>query len=338
MIWLALSSCRPDERRFVPDVSDIEVDLELRRFEQDLFAIDTGDVAAGLEELEARYPAFSDVFFGRVLRSVDPQVAPEGHPAYVRGFLQHPAVRRLHDTTQVVFADLSREEAAFREAFQFFRYYFPGEPTPDVTTFISEYTVAAFIYGEEDDYSLAVGLDFFLGENYPYQQYNPGNPNFSGYLVRTFNRDHLVLKTLQPLVDDLLGDPPGDRLLDLMVHNGKKMYILDQLLPYAPDTVKLEMTPEQVAWLQDNELEMWAYFLQEDLFYSSNYQMIRKFVDYSPHSPGMPPEAPGRTANWVGWQVVKAYMRRFPETTLTQLIERRDAQEILDASRYKPEG
>ena len=57
----------------------------------------------------------------------------------------------------------------------------------------------------------------FLGADYPYQRYNPGNAYFSNYLVRTYNRDHLSAKIIRVLVEDLL--PPGrnDRLLDLMV-------------------------------------------------------------------------------------------------------------------------
>jgi hypothetical protein len=50
----------------------------------------------------------------------------------------------------------------------------------------------------------------------------------------------------------------------------------------------------------------------------------------------MPPESPGRTANWIGWQIVKSYMRRNPANTLDDLILEKDAQAILDASKYKP--
>jgi hypothetical protein len=87
---------------------------------------------------------------------------------------------------------------------------------------------------------------------------------------------------------------------------------------------------------------MWGYFLKENdpagtnLLYSSDWQNIRKYVEYSPSSPGMPPEAPGRTANWLGWQIVKAYMQRHPEATMQDLIALRNAQKLLDDSRYRP--
>ena len=322
-----LSGCRPDDYRQVPDVSDIEADIAIRRFEQDFFRLDTNRMEAGLAGLQEAYPEFAPIFFGQVFQ------APIADTAFYKGFITHPSIRHLYDTCQVVYGDMAGIEAELEQAFRFFQYYFPGEAMPTVTTFISEYSIAAFVYGEND---LAIGLDLFLGDAYPYRQIAPDNPAFSNYLTRTFNRSHLASKAIQALIDGLAGPPPGNRLLDMMVHNGKKLYALDLLLPYAPDSVKLEVTPAQVSWLEDNELEMWAHLLKEELLYSSNWQDIRKLVDYSPHSPGMPPEAPGRSANWIGWQIVKAYMGKHPETSLPQLFALQDAQALLDESRYKP--
>ncbi len=328
-----LFSCQPEESERIPDVSGIEVEVAVNRFERELFSLDTNDLAAGLAQLEDAFPAFSQLYFERILGSKNPRIAPQGHVAYVKGFLQHPSVRRLYDTTMAVYPGLEDIREQYRHAFQFFRYYFPEEPLPTVTTFISEYSIGAFVY---ENNALGVGLDFFLGEDYPYLEFNPSNSNFSAYLTRTFNRDHLVSKSLQPLVQDLVGQPSGERMLDYMVNNGKQLYLLDRLLPFAPDSAIMEVTGPQMEWLLGNELEMWAYFLQENLLYSSTWQDIRKFVEYSPHSPGMPPDAPGRTANFIGWRIVRAYMQRHPEATLKDLIALEDAQEVLDRSRYKP--
>ncbi len=316
-----------DGRREAPDVSGMEADISIRRFEQELFSLDTTQLQAGLAGLEEAYPEFSPVFFQELLG------IPLTDTTFIRGFIAHPAVRHLYDTCQVIYGDMSGIEEEMEQAFRFFRFYFPEEAMPTVTTFISEYTLAAFVYGEND---LAVGLDLFLGDTYPYRQIDPSNPAFSEYLTRTFSRSHLVSKAIQALLDGLAGPPTGNRLLDLMVHNGKKLYALDLLLPYSPDSVKLEITPQQVQWLKDNELEMWAHFLKEELLYSSNWQDIRKLVEYSPNSPGMPPEAPGRTANWAGWQIVRAYMKQHPETSLPQLFKLKDAQAFLEESKYKP--
>ena len=331
---LGTSACECGKGKDIPDVSAIPVQVTIKRFEQDLFKLDTLDMATGLASLESEYPEFSDIFFEKILGSKDSRIAPEGHEEYVRGFVTHPAIRHLYDTCTVMYPDLKKLQSELEQAFRFYKYHFPLEPlSGEVVTFISEYTVGGFLYG---DNAVAIGLDFYLGENYPYVQYNPGNPNFSQYLTRTFNRDHIVMKTMKLLVDDLLGPPTGNRLVDHIVHNGKQLYILDQLLPYTPDSVKLEYSQKQVEWSVANESNIWAYFISENLLYSTDWGKFRKYVEPSPHSPGMPDDAPGRTGNWLGLQIVNAYMKKNPGTSLADLILLQDTQAILDKSKYKP--
>lgn len=327
---LCLVACQSDDSLEIPDVDDITVDVELRRFEQDLFSLDTQALDRGLEDLQAAYPLFSELYFQQI---VPAKRAPEGFAAFIKGFITFPQVRALYDTTQVLYGDLSSFKKELEQAFQFYKYYFPNRPTPQLTTYISEYAIGAFIYGEDQ---LAIGLDFFLGADYPYARYNPGNPNFSNYLTRTFNRAHLPMKSLKPLVEDIVGTTKEGRLLDIMIQEGKELYVMDQLLPYTADSVILEMPQRDVQWLEDNELEVWAFLLKEQLFYESDWKKIRKFVEYSPNIPQMHPEAPGRTANWVGWQIIKAYMKNNPNLSMQDLLAERNAQQILDRSRYKP--
>lgn len=329
------NSCQTEEKKPAPDVSNVSVELKFRRFEKDFFAIDTNatNFSDQLNQLEEKYTNFGDIFFNRILASKDPRVAPQGHEAYVKGFLSHPAIRHLYDTCMVLYDNMDDIKQDFTQTFKYFKYYFPDKSTPDVTTFISEYTTAAFIY---DDYSLAVGLDFFLGKDYPYRKYNPESPSFSNYLSHFFAKDYLVSKTIRPLVEDLAGTPPGDRMLDLMIHNGKKLYLLESLMPSKPDSIIFEVTSAQDQWLKENEGQIWNYFLTQDLLYSTDRKKFRKFIDYSPNSPGMPEEAPGRTANWLGWQIVRKYMKKFPNTSLSELIALPDAQALLERSKFKP--
>ncbi|HHJ51439.1 MAG TPA: hypothetical protein ENJ88_11130 [Phaeodactylibacter sp.] len=332
-LMVTLQACQPDKGKHIPDVSDIPMEVHIRRFDRDLFNIDTNDIENGLKRLQQSYPKFSELFFNQILGATDPRYAPEGPIPFIKGFITHESLRKLYDTVQIVFPDMQPYERDFEQAFRFFKYYFPEKTTPTVTAFISEYSIANFIYGDND---LAVGLDFFLGRDYPYLAYNAGNPNFSNYLTRTNTPEYLVSKTLKPLVEDLVPPPSDNRLLDLMLRNGKKLYILQQLLPYAPDSIITEFTQAQLNWAEDNELNIWTELVTADLLYSSNWSDIRKLVDYSPNVPGMPPEAPGRIANWIGLKIVESYLKRHPETSLQELIDLQDSDAFLQASKYKP--
>ena len=315
------------------DVSGIAVDTEIRRFERDLFAMDTADIATARARIDSQYGEFATLYFGRVIGADDPRIAPEGPEAYLRGFLGHAPTRRLYDTIQIVYPDLDDEKEHFDLAFRYLKHYFPERPQPRVTTFLSEFGIAGFVYGNDE---LAVGLDLLLGEDYPYAGIDPSNPMFSGYMVRTYNRDHLVPRTLKPLLEDIAGPPTGDRLIDRIIHNGKVLWLQDLLLPGIPDSAKYEFSPDQLEWCRDNERNVWAYFLREKLLYDTDFKKHRKYVEYSPHSPGMPPEAPGRTGDWMGLQIVRAWFREHPDASPADMLRVTDSQKFLEASKFKP--
>ena len=331
---LVCGACREEYRRPVPDVSGVVVTPVIKRFDRDLFNLDTLRTERELQRLRAAYPQFAPIFFDQILGVNDPDIAPDGPGAYLNGFLNYPPARRLYDTVQLVYGDFTAQEAQFADALRYFRHYFPERPLPEMTTFISEYSFQNFNFGTQ---GVATGLDFFLGADYPYQQYNPENPNFSAYLSRHFTPDYLVPKTLLAYLDDLVGNPGGARLLDYMLLNGKKRFLLQQLLPDAGPEIVFEYGPQDLAWIRANEAQFWAYLVENDLLYSTDYARFRKLIEYSPTgNSDMPRDAPGRVANYIGYRVVDQYMRRHPETTLEELLALRDGQQLLQGSRYKP--
>jgi len=64
---------------------------------------------------------------------------------------------------------------------------------------------------------------------------------------------------------------------------------------------------------------------------------IIRYINASPTTSGFPLDSPGRTGVWIGWQIVRKYMKNFPETTLSELMQNSDYQQILNDSKYFPE-
>lgn len=328
-----LSGCNEQEDIQRPDVSHIAIDTEIRRFDQAMMALDTNAMEAEMERINETYGEFATLYFGQILGAFHPHIAPEGPETYIKGFISHELTHQLYDTIQVVYPDLDREKVIFDQAFRLWHDAFPDRPIPKVTTFFSEFSMASFVYGEDE---LAVGLDFYLGEGYPYAKIDPTNPVFSNYLTRSYNRDHLVPRTLKPLVEDLVGPVPGNQLLDHILHNGKILYLLDYLLPEVSDTAIFAYTPDQLAWCRENERNIYGYFASENLLYNTEWKLIRKYVDESPHSPGMPEQAPGRTGDFVGYQMIRSLIKKQPEMTLKDVMSITDTAELLKLAHYKP--
>lgn len=333
---LALWGCTPDEKRVLPDVSGIDAPLEIVCFEQALFQLDTTDFAKGLAELAAAQPEFAELFSQHLIGAGSLAAMTPEQVEYLRGFVASPIYRSVYDTTQLRYPQLDDVKADLQQALRYFRYYFPDLQAPRrLTTFNAAFNYAGIIYGENE---LGVGLEMFLGPDFDYTRYDPGAPIFSNYLTRTYTKEHLVAALVRVLIDDLFAEsPPGNRLLDEMVMRGKKLYILDQLLPTAPDTVKFRVTADQWTWLQENERNLWAHLLTENLLYSTRYADYRKLVEPSPSgAPALPEESPGESANYVGFLIVKAFMQQQPDLPLSELLLYNDTQKLLELSKYKP--
>ena len=77
--------------------------------------------------------------------------------------------------------------------------------------------------------------------------------------------------------------------------------------------------------------------LRRDLLYSTRRSEFDKLIVPSPFgATWMPRESPGKAANWIGWQIVSAYMERHPDATIQDLLAMEQAQSILDGSNYRP--
>jgi uncharacterized protein YjaZ len=59
------------------------------------------------------------------------------------------------------------------------------------------------------------------------------------------------------------------------------------------------------------------------------------FMVDGPFTSSFSQESPARTGAWLGWQIVKAYMKK-NNVSLKQLLDNVDSQEILEKSGYKP--
>lgn len=331
---LAIWSCGSDAVK-APDVSQVEVDFDIIRLDQKVAAIDTNYVARGVDQLMHDYPSAAALYLGTLnpfTKSDNVDTISVG----LREYLTNPFTQNLQDTINILYGDLTDIKEDYTQAYKYLKHYFPEADIANIYMMNTVFNYQRFLFNDDDDSNaLGVGLDLFL-DDYPYKRINPQNESFSEYLTRSFDKEHLVKKTMELNIDDLLGDANGTRMIDQMIHNGKRLYMLDHILPETHDSIIMEYTTDQWNWVKDNELDMWSFFFDQELFYETNLMTINKYLTYRHTSPGMPSIAPGRTANYIGWKIVEAYMKRYPETTMQDLIGLIDAQKFLEKSKYKP--
>ena len=329
------SNCKnEDDKPDTPDVSGIKAEVKIHRFDQDIRVLDTLNTEGGVRGIEQKYPDFSNIFFEKVIGLKKPEDSIGAYRKDVRPFLTNPSMRGMMDTIAMTYPNFDDLQKQIQEGMRYFKHYFPkNKAITDIYTVPSAYNYPVALLS---DSAMAIGLDMFLGEKHT--TYEALITTYPKFISRTFRKDYLVERIFESLVSDLAGEPDrrSNRLIDYMIHNGKKLYVLDCLLPNTPDSIKLSYTREQMSGSYSNEAFTWGRILKQNLLYSTKFQDFQKLVTPSPDAPVIAAEAPGGVGNFLGWQIVKQFMKRNPRVSLVELINMRDAQKIMEGSKYKP--
>ena len=336
LLPLILCTCGRASEPPPPDVSNVSVPLELIRFDRALATLDTTDIASELAALDAEYGAFSELYLRDVMPVRRGDFSPAEQLDNMKALLRYEPFQRLDSIVHAKFDDKTLTGLAdeLRQALRYYRYYLPDAPVPDtLVTYFSEFSYAGLLYG---DNNIAAGLEFFLGPGFDYSQVNTQDAIFSDYLTLSYRPAFFTRKMMQIIIEDQVPRPAGGRLVDQLIYEGKKLYLLDKVLPEAGDDIIHEVTEEQMDWLGANEVAIYVHLQKEDQFFSSSQDLIRKLTQPAPYTQGMPRESPGRAVNYLGLKIVEAYVAANPAVTMEELLGMSDGQKLLAKARYKP--
>lgn len=326
LIGFILVSCKNNRFDDI-DISRSEVNIEVRRFDKDLFAIKTDSVEVQLPALKEKYGQFADLFFEGIIRIGKPE-----NPQYyqfLRSFLTDTMVSNAYRKSQSNFKNLDDLNVALTDAFRRYNYHFPTRKIPAVISYVSGYNLSVAI----DEDVVAVGLDRYLGASTP--QYKLlGIPRYMANKMIPEKIPSDIIRSW--LYGEFAYNDSVDNLLSNMIYEGELIYITKHLLPNEPEHLIHGFSEEQLKWCEKNEADMWTHLIENKLLFTTNTLEINKFINDAPFTSGFPQESPGRAAVWIGYRIVESLMQRNEQMTLEDLMSIRDYQKVLNMARYKP--
>ncbi len=329
IILAGLSGCHCNKSKKKVNLSGIDVSLQVKRFDKDFFSLSADNLPEAFEKLDTEYQEFASFYVEEILGFGNVRQFSDLTFSKVHEYLQDPYVREVRDSCALLFDDFTVYSNELELALRHFAFYFPAKNIPDIVTFISNFGYSAITY---DSIYLCIGLDMHLGGNFKYY------PSlYPQYLYEKFSPDYLTANAMKALGTlHFKIEPKDNQLLSQMISNGLSLYFTDLVMPQMEDYKKIGFKPDDIPWCKSNEPQIWQFFIERELLYSTEALKNRVFVNPGPSTSGMPPESPGNVGSWVGWQIVRAYAARYPEVTFEELLEK-DPQEIFVGSKYKPE-
>lgn len=330
IIALLLGACKNGKDRV--DVSNIDLQVHIERFDHDFDQMAKTPMQQQATALQHKYGLFYTDYIERILNAGT--ITDTTYFANLRQVFAGKPYQDLKHEVDSVYPNLTKQEEELTDAFKRIKYYFPKKQLPKVYAYFSGFQAQTTL----GNGYFGIGLDMFLGAKSKF--YPALIKTFPHYLSRRFTPENITPRVVEGVLrEDMFPESGNDKsLLAKMVYEGKMMYLMDVLLPNVTDSIKIGYTPQQMQWCHAFESNIWGYFIEENLLYETDYIKMQKYLNEAPFTPGLGEknESAPKLAVWTGWQIVRQYMDKHPNTTVQQLLALQDAQQILNDAGYHP--
>ncbi len=308
----AITSCNTASTKDVV-VENVKVESSFFSFHDDFAKAGPDDLAT----LKAKYP---NILSSRVPDSV--WLARLSGKDTIQNLLEDAIAEKKFD--------LKKIESQVVDIMKHVKYYFPEFQETPVYTVISDVDYQNRIYVGENE--LIISVDTYLGKDHELYQ------GISAYQREHLNPEQIPADVAMEYAK-LFVEPTMDRtFLGSMIYHGKLHYLQSLFAPQAAGAELFEYKPVKYDYMVENESEVWRYFVDRDLLYSTDNKLLPRFILAAPFSKfylEVDQETPGGAARYIGYRIVESYMQYNEQTTLDQLINM-DADVLFNKSKYKP--
>lgn len=327
IIVTLLFSCKRNPLKV--DISNIEKTVEVVRFDESLFSMEGKDTLETFVELSNHHPDFFNLYTYRIIKIGG--IADEYFTELMKVFVNDTMIQEVKSHTDKEFSNFKKLEKQLTKAFKYYNYHFPDKELPTIYTYVSGFNQSV-VTAEN---IIGISLDKYLGRDCEYYQQLNTTPQ---YKIKNMHKDKILSDVAFAWgITEFEDSNLATNLLGNMVQKGKLMYLVDAMLPTLQDSFKIGYTPQELEWCEMNQPQMWTYLIEKDMLYSSKRMDIIRYINDAPSTSGYPQDSPGRTGVWIGWQIVRQYMKKHPEVTLAELMANNNYQKILNNSGYNPE-
>jgi len=324
-IILFAASCQV--RQQTPDIKNIKTNFILKRFDKDLFNVDINNIKSSTDKLKKEYGEFFDLFCWKIIRIGNPDAT--GSYDLLITFLTDYDINKTKSYVDSIFKDFSPFQQKLETMFRYYKYYFPEERIPQVVTYISGFNQSVVT----TDTLLGISLDKYLGSECVFYKML-GLPQ---YMRKKMVPQMIPFDCARgwAITQFPMNDSINNNLLSYIIYQGKIIYFMKQVLPDEPDSLIFGMSEKNIEWCKKYEKEMWVYLINQKYLYSSDYFMIREFIEDAPYTKKFGNKSPGKAVTWIGYRIIKDYINN-TNITLQELMKEEDYNKILKLAKYKP--
>ena len=240
-------------------VEKIPIEIKVKRFDQDFKNLESDDFTGLKEEYPFLVP--------RKNVNVDSLWA-----AQRKDTIQQLVLSEV----EKVFPKFLEEEAEISLLFKHIKFYFPEFKAPTVVTLVSNVDYRNRVIASND--LLLIALDTYLGSSHEFYQ------DYAAYIARDLKKNQIIPDIAETYAKQLVPGKGMRTFVDQMVYFGKIAYLKSLFIPFRDQQEVMNYSKKQLEWAQLNEGQIWNYFVENELLFSTNSDLPKRFLVHAPFS------------------------------------------------------
>lgn len=310
VLTICFISCKTESQLEI-DIANIKTNITVERFDK-LFA---EAPVTDLPKLKKAYPfmfaqTYTDSFW----------------IAKMEDTLQ----KQIYKEVKKTFKNFEETELEIESLINHLKYYFPEFKTPRfiTTTSYIDYRNRIFL----TDTIALISTDTYLGSNH---EFYANIPRYTGINLK---KEQVVVDLATKYAEKYIFQEVKKTLLDEMIYYGKQLFFKDLIIPFKTEAERIGYTQDELNWAIANENYIWRYFVERELLFSTDAKLPSRFINPAPFSKfyleDIDTYSPGRLGQYIGWQIVRAFMTQ-NDVTLKDLLVT-STEDIFNNSKFKP--
>lgn len=308
------------------DVSDVTYEIDYLSVVE---AYETGNTVEDFKQINMtinkEVPALYAYYTSEMLRVGMPM--QDSTPVFLSRFIKDSTMILVNKKIKTEFGNFGIQKKEIEEMFKHLKYHISNAIMPSkLLTYNSTFTNGVISTPE----CIGLGLEMYLGPKDDIVQKVP----FPEYFKKKMNADFLMPDIAQSwLESNVLEGNSKTSFLSNLIYYGKLLYVIKAMLPSKANFLIVRYYEKDWKWAQSNEYAMWQYIVQEGLVYDTKMKTMLRYFKPAPTTIGFE-GSPDRVGQYLGFQIVSAYMLKNPHVTIADLIAEKNNTKILKS--YKP--
>lgn len=344
-IVIFITTCTPTVN--VPNTTNIKANVVIQRFDTAFFNLAVSPQQK-LVTLPARYGEIFDYY---LIKNAAQDNMPSGSnlAPLIANLVQ--GYKPLYDSTQLLYKNLDWLQSDLTQAYKLIKYYYPTFIVPSVVTLVGGFDSEnpnSYFGVEYGKNTLLINLQLFMGANF--SGYDP--QVYYDYIRRRFVKEYILKNSIDAIINTELfvtnattnthdtaikqtTIAASKTLIESMIQAGKHAYLLNAILPYEKDYIKLGFTKAQLKDCEKNEFVIWSHFVTNNNLFETEPSIVKEYVGETPFTKAFGTDSPGNIGAFVGLQIVKKYVSKYPTISIPQLMQLSE-MELYTKAGYKP--